>query len=280
MPSGQVVAAEVVEVEDRQAERDEHDDLGEARERRVEPLDLGLVRRADVADQQPGDEDREEARPVERPRPRRRRRRAAASDPDRVEPRARQRDALHQREQQPPADDADREARRPSRRANSRTTTQALAARRDVASSIIPIISAIPTGSFAPDSPSRIVPLRPPTSRLPSTENITAGSVGASAAPSSHEVVQLKSSSECAATATSAAVSERPDDAEHEIGYERAAEPPPPDVHAPVEQDHDQRDDRRRARPSRRRSRARGRGPRRSPPRSAAARAPGPAATA
>ncbi len=76
----------------------------------------------------------------------------------------------------------------------------------DVAYSIIPIISTMLTGSFAPDSPSRIVPLRPPTSRFPSTENITAGSVGESAAPSSHEVVQLKSSSECAATATSAAV--------------------------------------------------------------------------
>ena len=80
----------------------------------------------------------------------------------------------------------------------------------DVAYSIIPIISAIPTGSFAPDSPSRIVPLLPPTSRLPSTENITAGSVGASAAPSSHDVIQLKSSSVCAATATSAAVMKVP----------------------------------------------------------------------
>ena len=39
-------------------------------------------------------------------------------------------------------------------------------------------IKAIPTGSLAPDSPSRIVPLRPATSRLPSTEKTTAGSVG------------------------------------------------------------------------------------------------------
>ena len=39
----------------------------------------------------------------------------------------------------------------------------------------MPIISAIPTGSFAPDSPSRIVPVRPPISRSPSTENMTAG---------------------------------------------------------------------------------------------------------
>ena len=55
-------------------------------------------------------------------------------------------------------------------------------------------MSAMPTGSFAPDSPSRMVPLRPPTSRLPSTENITAGSVGARAAPRSQAVVQSKSS--------------------------------------------------------------------------------------
>ena len=36
-------------------------------------------------------------------------------------------------------------------------------------------ISAMPTGSLAPDSPSRMVPLRPATSRCPSTENTTAG---------------------------------------------------------------------------------------------------------
>ena len=39
-------------------------------------------------------------------------------------------------------------------------------------------IRAMPTGSFAPDSPSRMSPLRPATSRRPSTENTTAGSVG------------------------------------------------------------------------------------------------------
>src|SRR6266540_3342122 len=65
---------------------------------------------------------------------------------------------------------------------NSRTTVQNVPWL-DVANSIIPIISAIPTGSFAPDSASRIVPVRPPISRLPSTENITAGSVGDDAAP-------------------------------------------------------------------------------------------------
>ena len=54
----------------------------------------------------------------------------------------------------------------------------------------MPSISAIPTGSFAPDSPSRIVPVRPRISRSPSTENITAGSVGATAAPSRPAVSQ------------------------------------------------------------------------------------------
>ena len=57
-------------------------------------------------------------------------------------------------------------------------------------SSIIPIISAIPTGSLNPDSPSRIVPERPSTSLPASTENVTAGSVGASAAPIRSETVQ------------------------------------------------------------------------------------------
>ena len=50
-----------------------------------------------------------------------------------------------------------------------------------------PDIKAIPTGSLAPDSPSRMVPLRPDTSRLPSTEKTTAGSVGATAVPSSSD---------------------------------------------------------------------------------------------
>ena len=76
--------------------------------------------------------------------------------------------------------------------ANSRTTVQNVASA-CVANSSIPIISAIPTGSLAPDSPSRIVPVRPPTSRRPSTENITAGSVGASAAPRMPAAVQPKS---------------------------------------------------------------------------------------
>ncbi len=58
---------------------------------------------------------------------------------------------------------------------------------------MIPIMSAIPTGSFTPASPSRIVPVRPRISLSPRIENMTAGSVGASAAPRIHAVVQLKS---------------------------------------------------------------------------------------
>src|ERR671930_1200322 len=71
-------------------------------------------------------------------------------------------------------------------------------------------MSAIPTGSFAPDSPSRIVPVRPPISRLPSTENITAGSVGASAAPRMPAIVQSKPKSAWAKTAITAAVANVP----------------------------------------------------------------------
>ncbi len=66
--------------------------------------------------------------------------------------------------------------------ANSSTTVQKVPSS-VVASSIIPIISAIPTGSLAPDSPLRIVPVRPRISRPPRTEKVTAGSVGARAAP-------------------------------------------------------------------------------------------------
>ena len=62
------------------------------------------------------------------------------------------------------------------------------------ASWIIPIINAIPTGSLNPDSPSRIVPDRPSTSLPASTEKVTAGSVGASAAPIRRATVQLKPS--------------------------------------------------------------------------------------
>ena len=59
-----------------------------------------------------------------------------------------------------------------------------------VASSIIPTISAMPAGSLMPASPSRIVPVRPLSSRRPSTAKVTAGSVGAIAAPTRPATVQ------------------------------------------------------------------------------------------
>ena len=60
--------------------------------------------------------------------------------------------------------------------------------------------------------------MRPPTSRRPSTENITAGSVGAIAAPRSHAIVQPKPNIECAASATSPAVANVPTTPSTEIG--------------------------------------------------------------
>src|SRR5664279_5686297 len=67
-------------------------------------------------------------------------------------------------------------------------------------------IRAMPTGSFAPDSPSRMSPLRPATSRRPSTENTTAGSVGEIAAPSRAARYQSSPNAQCASTAAAAAV--------------------------------------------------------------------------
>ena len=92
---------------------------------------------------------------------------------------------------------------------NTRTTTQNVASAW-VASWISPSISAIPTGSFAPDSPSRIVPVRPEISRSPKTENITAGSVGATAAPSRPAVNQPSPIAQCANAVTSPAVAKVP----------------------------------------------------------------------
>ena len=87
-----------------------------------------------------------------------------------------------------------------------------------VASSIIPIISAIPTGSLAPDSPLRIVPVRPWISRPPSTENVTAGSVGASAAPIRPLVIHERSKRKWAAPAISAAEANVPGTPSDRIG--------------------------------------------------------------
>ena len=103
-------------------------------------------------------------------------------DPQRVERGRGQRHAPHQRQQQRRAGhtDGDTAGHLDGELLDDRPEGAVSL----VASSIIPIISAIPTGSFAPDSPFRIVPVRPRISRPPSTENVTAGSVGASAAPS------------------------------------------------------------------------------------------------
>src|SRR3954462_5896588 len=64
----------------------------------------------------------------------------------------------------------------------------------------------MPTGSFAPDSPSRIVPAGSATSRLPRTENTTAGSVGATAVPTSSATYHSNPKRKCAATAAAATV--------------------------------------------------------------------------
>ncbi len=97
-----------------------------------------------------------------------------------------------------------------------------------MANSIIPIISAIPTGSFAPDSPLRIVPVRPTISRPPRTENVTAGSVGASAAPSNPLVVHERPRSTCAATATSPAEANVPSTPSERIGTAALRKRPQP----------------------------------------------------
>src|SRR6478735_2103740 len=72
------------------------------------------------------------------------------------------------------------------------------------------IINAMPTGSLAPDSPSRMVPDRPTTSRRPSTENTTAGSVGDNAVPINNAAGQSNPNSRCAATANAPAVTTVP----------------------------------------------------------------------
>ena len=74
----------------------------------MEALDVALVRRPLVPEQHPGDEDREEARPV-------RDRRDAVDEagegqrPDRVERLARQGDPAHRQDERGRSDDADRE---------------------------------------------------------------------------------------------------------------------------------------------------------------------------
>ena len=73
-----------------------------------------------------------------------------------------------------------------------------------------PPIKAIPTGSFAPDSPSRIVPLRPAISCCPNTENTTAGSVGETAVPTRSATYQASPNPMCNKTPPAAAVRKVP----------------------------------------------------------------------
>ena len=60
--------------------------------------------------------------------------------------------------------------------------------------------------------------MRPPISRSPRTENITAGSVGATAAPSRPAVIQPSPSAQWANTATSPAVAKVPSTPSDTIG--------------------------------------------------------------
>src|SRR3954454_10131729 len=80
------------------------------------------------------------------------------------------------------------------------------------------ISRAMPTGSFAPDSPSRIVPLRPATSRPLRTENTTAGSVGARAVPRSRDERPSNPKTPWASSASPAAVTTVPITPIHNTG--------------------------------------------------------------
>ena len=141
----------------------------------MEAPDLPLVRDVEVAERKPGDEDREEARavgdgrePVDDPR--------RGERPQRVEPLAREAHVAHEEDERAaPASPTASPIVISS--ANSWTTPQNEPPS-EVANSSIPIMSAIPTGSFTPASPSRIVPVRPRISLSPRIENMTAGSVG------------------------------------------------------------------------------------------------------
>src|SRR5579862_5656381 len=94
-------------------------------------------------------------------------------------------------------------------RANSATTCQATLAAPPCAASRADS-SAIPTGSLAPDSPSSSTPVRPAISRRPNTENTTAGSVAATAVPTSSARCQPMPATKCAATVVPAAVTTVP----------------------------------------------------------------------
>jgi hypothetical protein len=180
------LTAEIGEVEG-QAESGEDGDLRHARKGALEALDLTFERRPRVTEQEAGDEDGEKTRAVRECR-----------------------GAIDDRRRNEGADGVQAFAGQGACRINCRTKTApatptasptAISSQKSptivhndasscVANSSIPITRAMPTGSFAPDSPSSTVPERPPTSRFPMTENMTAGSVGASAAPRIQSNVQ------------------------------------------------------------------------------------------
>ena len=156
----------------------------------------------------------------------------AGQHPQRIQALAGQRDAAHEPDQQPAAGHPDRGADGQLEQELGGDAAGGVQARGRPAAS-----RAIPTGSLAPDSPSRMVPLRPATSRRPSTENITAGSVGASAVPSSNADHQSRSNRAWASTAKAAAVTNVPATPDPDHWEGRAAEAAPADVHPAVEQD-------------------------------------------
>ena len=84
-------------------------------------------------------------------------------------------------------------------------------------------------------------PVRPSISRSPRTENITAGSVGATAAPSRPAVIQPSPSAQWAKPATSPAVANVPSTPSEHDRDGRGAEAPQTDRRASVEEDHDER---------------------------------------
>ena len=102
----------------------------------------------------------------------------------------------------------------------------------------------MPAGSLTPASPSSVVPERPPISRRPSTENMTAGSVGASAAPTTPASFQSMPSSQCAAPASTPAVMNVPTSPSDMIGPADARKRRQPMSMPPLNNIDDERDDR------------------------------------
>ena len=165
-----------------------------------EPLDLALVRRAGVADHDPGEEHGQEAGPVgERGHAVQQER--EGDGPQRVQRLVGQRDVPEQ-----PAQGRGRRPRRtrcrpPSaagtRRPRARPRRQPAAA--GAAGS--PASTRCRPGRWRRTRPRAGSRCGPTTSRRPSTEKTTAGSVGASAVPTSSAARQSKSKSMCASTA-------------------------------------------------------------------------------